>query len=77
MAYFIGMSLGQPLQISSDTEGGGAPTTDVYVAIGAGGQPPNGMSRTMLRSLLQVIENYITSDDPHNGGANVLSTLSS
>jgi hypothetical protein len=75
MAYFISINYGQQPAISNDTEGGSAPTADVYVAIGQGGQPVTGLSRDSICKLLQSIENYIRSDDPHNGGANVLSGL--
>ena len=75
MSYFIGINYGQQPMISNDIEGGSAPTADVYVAIGQGGEPVIGMSRDSVCKLLQSIENYIRSDDPHAGGGNVLSGM--
>ncbi|HZR03625.1 MAG TPA: hypothetical protein VFA81_10690 [Burkholderiales bacterium] len=76
MAYYISINYGQEPMISNDVEGGSAPSAaDVYVAIGTGGQPVSNMSRDSICQLLQSIENYIRSDDPHKGGANVLAGL--
>ena len=75
MAYYLSLNYGQQPTFANDAEGGTVPSADIYVAIGTGGASVNGMSRDSICKVLQSFENYIRSDDPHNGGGNVLSLL--
>jgi hypothetical protein len=74
MAYFVGMSQGQQLSVSSDTEGGSAPTADVYVTIGSGNAAVGSLSRYQVLQMIETLKQYIASDAPPNG-ANLLSSL--
>lgn len=74
MTYFVGMSQGQQLSITSDAEGGSAPTADVYVAIGGGNAAVTSLSRYQVLQMLETLKQFVASDAPPNG-ADVMSQL--